>query len=222
MTTPKDPRKTIAVFDLDRTLLTRTSGEIQLIRYLVRRKILPVSNFIRYLRWMFTKLPSDFSEAVIRNKVYLAGLDSDEVNSHLPAFYEHHIQPRLSGIVQEWMEKLKERGCEIILLSATLDFILQFIAERLDIDRNIGSKMEVRGGLFTGHILGNHPYHHGKVSALLAAVGNTEVDFVNSYGFGDSWADVPLLSLFGNPVAVNPGHLLRREAKRRKWLIIKD
>lgn len=214
--------ESIAVFDLDRTLLMRTSGEIQLIRYLYRQKILPFSNFRIYLHWLFSRLPHSFSDAIITNKMYLAGLQVKEVVSHLPAFYDEHIFPRLSGCVQTWMEALRKRGYSIILLSATLDFILGIIADRMGVDQKIASVMEIKNGMFTGRILGEHPYHHGKVRSLLSHLEDREVDFTASYGFGDSLTDVPLLSLFGNPIAVNPGCLLKREAKRRKWMIIRD
>ena len=44
-------------------------------------------------------------------------------------------------------------------------------------------------------------------------------DLSQSYGYGDSHADLVWLELLGNPSAVNPDTNLSREAQRRRWSI---
>ena len=212
----------IAVFDVDRTILLRTSGEIQLIRYLMQHKMLPLINFLRGIIWMIKQLPFCFKEAVLRNKFYLHGLDVKEIHSRLPEFYETCLKPNLSHRAILFMENLKKKGYEIILISGTLDFIVDLLVERLDASGGLGSCMEVVNGKYTGRISGHHPYFHEKVKALYAYLQGRKVNFKNSFGFADSWADVPLLSLFGNPIAINPGKVLRWKAKARGWRTVWD
>ncbi len=212
----------IAVFDVDRTLLVGTSGEVQLIRFLRRREMLPLINFARSLFWMIWKLPQDPKEAILRNKVYLYGLDVNEVKSLLPEFFKNYLQPRLSLQSLKCMRELRDKGYEIILISGTLSFILNYLVEHLDAHGGVGSEMEIRDGKFTGRILGIHPFYRGKVQALQEYLNGRKVDYNHSFGFADSWADVPLLSLFGNSVAMNPDRRLKKEAGKRGWKVMGD
>lgn len=212
----------IAVFDVDRTLIVKTSAEVQLIRFLHQRNMLPLANLVRNFFGFIRQMPHGFEQVILRKSVYLRGLNAGDVMSSLPEFFEVRIRPRLSVKIREYMQNLREKGYEIILISGTLDFILQFLVERLNAHGGIGSNAEIRNGKFTGRIQGIHPYFHGKVSALEKYLNGRRVDFECSYGFGDSWADVPLLSMFGHPVAVNPGRLLRRRARKYGWAVVSD
>ena len=212
----------IAVFDVDRTLIVGTSGEIQLVRFLRQKRILPFTNFIRSFLWMVRKLPRGLGEAVLRNKLYLYGLEVAMVRCLLPEFFADCLHSRLSPQCQRCMEKLRDAGYRIILVSGTLDFILNDLVDRLGAHGGVGSTMEVRDGRFKGRILGIHPFYRGKVRSLHEYLDGQKVDYEHSFGFADSWADVPLLSLFGYPVATNPDWKLRREAGKKGWWIMED
>jgi hypothetical protein len=45
------------------------------------------------------------------------------------------------------------------------------------------------------------------------------VDLEGSYAYSDSTTDIPMLSVVGNPVAVNPDRELRRHAEEHQWQI---
>jgi len=212
----------IAVFDVDRTLILNTSVEVQLIHFLRQRGMLPLANFIKNFMGFIRQLPHGFEQVVLRKSIYLNGLNAREVKSLLPELFETYLRPRLSQKIQEYMETLRDKGHEIILISGTLDFLLDFLVEILEADGGVGSPLEIQNGLFTGQILGIHPYYHGKVKALKKYLDGRKVDYRNSYGFGDSWADFPLLSLFGNPIVVNPGKISRRQAKKKGWKVIRE
>jgi phosphoserine phosphatase len=109
---------------------------------------------------------------------------------------------------------------EIILISGTVDFILNYLVQYLGADGGVGSKLEIQDGTFTGRIVDIHPYHQDKIEALQGYLGHHTVDYKKSFGFADSWADVPLLSLFGNPVVVNPGLFLRSMMRKRRWPVL--
>jgi len=80
--------------------------------------------------------------------------------------------------------------------------------------------MEVVNGEFTGFILGTHPYYTGKITVLKKMLGEAPVDYARSYTFGDSFADRPLMTLFGHPYAVHPGRRLHKHARKLRWEII--
>ena len=212
----------IAVFDLDGTLLPGTSGELLLIRFLRRRSLLPISNFIRGLVYLVRSLPENPREAILRNKFYMFDLTPKTIGSILADFYGESIRPRLSARMLDAMDDLKRLGFWIVLISGTLDFIVKDLVVRLGADAGVGSTLEVHRGRYTGRLLGIHPYGTSKLKALKQILQDRVVDWSESYGFGDSRADIPLLSMFGHPKAVNPDRFLRRTARQRGWEIIAD
>lgn len=214
------PIDKIAVFDVDRTLIRKTSGEVQLIRYLSRHKRLPFTNLLRSIAGLIQRLPRGISEAIFKNRIYLYGFNPQELKKIIPAFFEEYIRPRLHSGVRRYMQMLKEKGYEIILISGTLDFILGYLIDHFDADGGVGSTVEVRDGKYTGWITGNHPYRQGKVRALFHYLEGRDIDFQESYSFGDSWSDRHLLRLFGNPVVVDPGRRLRKAAVENGWDIL--
>jgi HAD superfamily hydrolase (TIGR01490 family) len=212
----------IAVFDVDRTLLKNTSGEAQLIRFLRKQKKFPLFNFVRAVIFMLRHMRKGLWEAVFRNKAYLYGLNVDEIKELLPDFFEKCLKPRLSILVRDYMDRLKKMEYEIILISGTLDVIIQHLVKEIGAHGGRGAILEERDGRFTGKIVGTHPYRGGKIHVLQEYLKGRDVDYEQSFGFADAWADVPLLSIFGNPVAVNPGCFLRRSANCRGWPILFD
>ncbi len=193
-----------------------------MIRFLLKKRMLPLFNLFKYIYTVFRRLPQGIEEAILRNKTYLSNLDVQKIKSVLPEFFEHHLQPKFSVQLTKWIHELREKGYQIIFISGTVDFIVEHLVDYLDVDGGVGSTMETCKNRFTGRILGVHPYFNGKIKALHQFLGGRKVDYDRSFGFADSWADVPLLSLFGNPIAVNPGLFLRITARKKRWKMIRD
>ena len=213
-----DPVK-IAVFDVDGTFLYKTSAEILLIRFLRKKGLIPFKNFIETVFWLFRIFPLDLLEATLKNKMFLKGVRVKEVFSTLPEFYDMYMRPRFFLPLYNRMRQLQKEGYKIIFISATLDFILDLLMEKLDAYGGIAATTVIRNGCFTGKLTGIYSYYRGKVEALDHFLADQEVDYKNSYAFADRGEDIPLLERFGHPTAVNPTRWLRREAKKRGWPI---
>jgi len=212
--------KKIAVFDLDRTLLYGTSGEMQLVRFLRRKGLISQGRLILGLIKNLVHLARGIEALVLRKSYYLAGLDVETVRAELDEFFNRHLKPNFSRPLVEAFEQLRGAGYETYIVSGSLNFIVQLVARYLGADGGIGSEMEAKDGRYTGRIAGLHPYRHNKMPALSALVDTQRVDFGNSVAFGDAWADRHLLRLFGHPVAVNPLWLFRIRARRWGWRIL--
>ncbi|MBC8249703.1 MAG: haloacid dehalogenase-like hydrolase, partial [Anaerolineales bacterium] len=65
-------------------------------------------------------------------------------------------------------------------------------------------------------------FGHDKVTLLteLLARSGLEVDLSQSFAYGDSIFDVPVLELVGNPVAVYPDSQLWDYASEKGWQIL--
>ncbi len=211
----------IAVFDIDKTLLPGTSAEIQLIRFLYKKKVIDAEDIIKSLIRSLFQIFKGFDWVIYNKSRYLEGVEKKVIISHLPEFYENYIWPQLSEELLLYLKDLKKKNFEIIIISGTLDFLLKPFIKKLNADGGIGSHMEVNNGKFSGRITNVYPYKYGKILALKHYLNEREVDYTNSYAFADSLADIPLLKLFGNPVVVNPGLLLWFKARIEGWKIMK-
>ncbi len=213
-------RYKIAVFDIDRTLLSGTSAEELLVRFLLKRKILSIFTLIRtilkVLKAAFRGLPA----MAMQKSTYLRGIHTEQIFSLLDEFMDECIMPRLRPDLVEWTAAFKKDGYKVFIISGTLDFVVNALQEKLGADDGIGSFLEKRNNRFTGRILGAHPYRTGKLTALNHLIEFEKVDWEHSWAFADSPADIPLLRCFGNPVTVNPGIKMKYYAKKYGWKIL--
>jgi len=116
------------------------------------------------------------------------------------------------------------RGHETVIVTAANSFITTPIAAMLGVADILASDPEThQDGEFTGRIAGIPCFHEGKVKRLdawLGERGETLTDFAESYFYGDSQSDVPLMEKVTHPVAVGPDERLGRIARERGWPII--
>lgn len=111
----------------------------------------------------------------------------------------------------------------IILLSGTFTPFLAMVAVELGARDALGTDLVMWDGSCRG--MGRHGAGPAKVEALRAFLAEREkagedFDLAEAYAYADGGSDLPLLSLVGHPVAVEPDKRLRREATRRGWEII--
>jgi HAD superfamily hydrolase (TIGR01490 family) len=115
------------------------------------------------------------------------------------------------------------RGHLTVIITAANSFVSTPIARLFGVSHLIASEPESRDGEFTGKIEGIPCFHEGKVirlDAWLASRGQALTDFAESYFYGDSQSDIPLLERVTHPVVVGPDDALAEIARQRRWPII--
>ena len=96
-------------------------------------------------------------------------------------------------------------------------------AQMIGVQHLLASDPEIAEGEYTGRIAGIPCFHEGKIEKLeawLGSRGEALADFPESYFYGDSQSDVPLMEKVTNPVVVGPDEALGRIAKARRWPVI--
>ena len=73
--------------------------------------------------------------------------------------------------------------------------------------------------VYTKNII-NHINGDQKTLKVHEVLNDHQIDWENSFAYGDSFSDLPVLKLVGNPVAVKPEEKLRKLATERGWEII--
>jgi len=82
----------------------------------------------------------------------------------------------------------------------------------------IGTRIEIRGGRYTGRVIEPTCMGRGKVERLrLHLVEHPEIDLAEGYAYADSFTDLRLLEMVGHPTVVYPDHELASVARQRGW-----
>ncbi len=137
---------------------------------------------------------------------------------------EQYIQPHPRADVIERLRAHQAQQHAIILVSGMLAPTLQMLGDALGATGIVGTQIEMRDGIFTGNTV--PPIVNGADKARLTEkflrARGMEIDFADSYSYGDSIADLSMLALVGHPVAVYPDAPLEKLARAKGWEIIGD
>lgn len=112
-----------------------------------------------------------------------------------------------------------DAGQQVWLVTATPMEVAQLIARRLGFTGGIGTVAEVRDGVYTGRLQMKPMHGLAKAEAIRKLASNEGYDLSRCSAYSDSANDIPMLSLVGTPVAVNPDSELRDHARENNWLI---
>lgn len=112
-----------------------------------------------------------------------------------------------------------DAGQQVWLVTATPVELSTVIATRLGLTGALGTVANVRNGIYTGRLEGPPLHGLAKAEAIRAIAAREGLDLTRCSAYSDSANDIPMLSLVGNPVAVNPDSTLRAHARENGWKI---
>ena len=212
------PTIVAAVFDVDRTLVPVTTTERIFIRYLLRKRVLGPRAVLNTLVFMARQFPrvTPF-EAIRRQRAYLAGQPIDKMRRLARACFETDIKPLISRAGLDAIREHKAQGHVVVLLSGSLDFLLEPMQEYVGADHLIAAHLEVVDGKLTGRIVGDFPFGTYKAVLIRHFAEQHGLDFSRSYAYADHHTDHEVLRLFGNPVVINPKEKMLEIARREGW-----
>ena len=133
--------------------------------------------------------------------------------------FETYVRPKLFPAALDCIREHQSRGDLIVLVTGSLDFIIQPLADYLQADAALTVQLEEAHGTFTGALTTPPLSEAEKVRAIQTVVERYNVDLAASYAYGDSRADLPMLECVGNPIVVNPSKGLRQVAIESGWEI---
>ncbi len=207
-----------AIFDVDGTLLGGASMEVRFLQYLWRYGELRVSDITRLAAGFFRTAAQ--GRAIIRaNKAYLQGKPFDHYRRLAQECFDQHIRHQLLPKAIERVRWHQQQGHCVVLVSGTLDLLLEPLAEYLKACTRIGTKIATQGNELLGKITGEQPYDKGKATTMLALNQFRNFDLAKSFAYGNHFTDRHLLSVVGHPVATNPDHRLRKFAAQQGWMM---
>lgn len=212
--------KAVAIFDVDRTILAKTSTERLFFRYLLTRGELHVSGLLFFLWQFLLHMRRPEWRLIKSNKGYLKNLPVKEMEAVVPVFFDAALRPRLVPQTVARVKKHLQNGEDVFLLSGMPEFLLAHYAKELGVGHYWGTKVAARDEVFTGRFEGQFPFGDAKAEIVKKIAVEQGWDLSRSFAYADHHTDVHFLELVGHPVAANPDEKLRQIAKARGWEII--
>ena len=212
-----------AFFDLDKTLIEGSSG-IHFARAAYRSGMIGRRELIGDL-WANLKFrfegSTDAGSEEIRDRILhaIAGVEVKELQRLGPDVLAG-VLPRIYPEVVRTAYEHQDAGRPVFIVTAASHEMAELMAHVLAFDGGIGTRSEVKDGVYTGRPDGPFTYRSGKAEAIAQVAHERGIDLEASYAYSDSESDLPMLELVGNPVAVNPDPALARIARERGWRVM--
>lgn len=211
----------LAVIDLDGTLLQGQNAERIFYVYLLAHGhigALRMAGFLLSLGRDTLRL--GFRRAIATNSRILKGRAPGDVREWARAFGHVFLRKAVPEDLRAKILSLKREGLRVVLLSGSLQLLVDQLRERLEAEILIGTELEAAEGKLTGRKIGIFPYGPMKVDALFQRIDPERIDWAGSWALADRISDLPVLELVGHPVAVHSDRRLRRLARERGWEIV--
>lgn len=208
----------IVICDLDGTLIS-VSSELEFVLGLFRRNVLSRTVVIRFLYHYMRHPIRTMREGRGWNRGYFSGLPVEVLHDEVKACTPLLLKKVRPGVLKI-LNKHKDAGAEIFILSASLSPIVQAVTEGLGFKSFRGSIPVVKNGKCTGHLIGQRPYGKAKIAPALAMMSQLGITASDALALGDSFGDRFILDLCGSAIAVHPVRKLRKLAIQNDWLIL--
>lgn len=212
----------LAIFDLDNTLLIGDSdhawGEFLIEQGLVDAVSHKQKNDQFYSDYCEGKLDIYAYQAFALSAI--KGKRPEELTELHQQFMANKIEAMIGPKALQLIDEHKARGDQLLIITATNDFVTQPIGERLGIKTVLGCNAEIVDGVYTGQIAGTPCFQEGKVTRLKEWLQDKPLTIENSIFYSDSHNDLPLMEAVGRATAVDPDEKLESYAKQKGWPII--
>ena len=209
-----------AFFDLDRTLLRRSSA-LALAGSFREHGVIGRGQLAKAAAWQLLFVARGAGAETVRKAsedgmMILKGFRVDDLRTMVAEAMEPVLKPLVYSDPLALVARHRERGEPVYIVSATLQEIVEELARELGFDGALGSTCEIEDGVYTGVSL-RACHGEGKAAAVRELAEQEGIDLAASTAYSDSHTDLPFLEAVGNPVVVNPDRRLAQIARERGW-----
>ncbi len=216
-------RPTAAFFDLDKTIIAKSSTlafsrEFQAGGLISRGAVLR-SAYAQFV-YLVGGADHDQMEKMRQFMSQLSsGWDVQTVKEIVADTLHNIVDPLVYDEAVSLIETHHLAGRDVIIVSTSGTEVVEPIGEMLGADKVIATRMEVADGKYTGEIR-FYAYAENKATAIRDLARKRGYDLDRCYAYSDSVTDVHMLEAVGHPYAVNPDKELLRLARSRGWPIL--
>ena len=208
-----------AVFDLDGTLTKKDTYIPFLMNCAIKCGLRNLSIFLLPCHILAFKVGLISNEKLKEKflNAFLGGVKKEKLNFVTRQFVEQLIKKGMRREIVNILHQCRERGDHVILASASFDFYVEEIAERLKVDKIICTRAEIQDQRITGRIADKNCYGNEKARRVLEYFAQfKKKDFIV---YTDHYSDLPLIQKASAVYIVDPGHKTRRFLENRGYKI---
>ena len=218
---PVPPAVQAAFFDLDNTVV-RGATLFYFARGLAARGFFSRRELQRFARRALRfalrgEHPGHLVEARDLALAFVAGHETATIRRIGEEVYDEHVAAKVQAGARELAGRHLAAGSPVWLVTAAPVEMAEVVARRLGLTGALGTVAESVDGVYTGRLVGEPLHGRAKAEAVRALAGRAGFDLARCAAYSDSSNDLPLLSMVGSPVVVNPDRALRRHAAARGW-----
>ena len=213
-----------AFFDVDNTMMIGASI-FHFARGLAARKFFTTADLLGFA-WQQFKFrvggrETRYSTTTGRDTAlsFAAGRSVAEFTALGEEIYDELMSDRIWAGTRALAQMHLDAGHRVWLVTATPVELAMIIARRLGLSGALGTVAESVDGYYTGRLVGEILHGPAKAHAVAALAEAEGLDLSRCTAYSDSVNDVPMLSLVGTAVAINPDAELRDIARERGWQI---
>jgi HAD superfamily hydrolase (TIGR01490 family) len=210
----------LAIFDIDGTLIAGPSTERRFFWWLLRRGRLGLRQILAWLGFAIRHFRSSGRNVMRRNKAYLAGRSVATVERWAAEFVaglepEAWVAPAVARL-----RRHQEAGDQVVLLSGTLQPIAREIGRILGVTDVVATEAALANGRYTAMPPLRHPFAASKVAAAGQIAARLGCRLDRAVAYGDSIHDLGLFQAVGNRVLVHADHRLQRAGAAEGWEVL--
>lgn len=217
----------VAIFDFDGTLYKKETFKI-LMSHLKHHPVYH-THYNSFFRWVAPRFIAYkmkvYPEARMKSRSmqrYIYSLDQLS-EKELVDYFQGISEKMKSDFNPDVVARLEQHiadGIHVMLVSGAYTRFVKIATDHLTFDTIIGTDIPFKGQHIDKSQSIDHINGTRKNDKILEALAGKDIDWGNSFAYADSYSDLPVLELVGNPVAVDPESKLKSLSEERGWEII--
>lgn len=204
-------------FDVDNTLLESNTARLFSL-YLYRQGLVTKGDLIKN-GWLLLKYKLalfDYEKVLVTALELAKNRNEQCVSKYCEAWYKKQARKFISPKILKCVREHQAKGHRLALLTASNKYMVEPLAQELDIDTLICTRLEIQDGRFTGRAIQPVCFGEGKLFWARRWCEREGLRLGDGYFYTDSYTDLPVLERVAEPRIVNPDVRLRRYAKRHR------
>lgn len=219
----------VAIFDFDGTLYKKETFKL-LMDHLKHHPIYH-TNFKQFYRAILPiyigyklKLYPESKMKERSMQLYLEALQhlsKEELHTYFTEL-AHKMGDDFNTDVIERLHVHQQNKVHVMLVSGAYKPLLTAVVAKMDLhfDTIIGTEVLLKNNHLDKNASIYHIQGERKVQKVQEALRTNDINWKQSFAYGDSFSDLSILQLVGHPVAVQPDAKLRSTAENKGWEII--
>ncbi len=214
--------KPLYVFDMDDTLV---NGDCAMLwnAFLVEKSIATAPEFLetdKAMMALYARGEMDMEEYLAYTLEPITAIPVAEIHALVEEFVTLKVLPNVFPEAIKLIHSLKEQNIPLLVISATVTFIVKRVAQRIGISDAIGIDLAMNESSYSNQVTGVASYREGKILRLKEWLAQNDTIFDEIHFYTDSINDLPLCEYADYTYLINPCDQLLDKAKQNEdWKI---